>query len=538
MRVKDLLVIVLAAGVPLVELQAQGAAPGIIRSVVYRNAPFVIQEIEGGRPPRYIDHILPLDFDGDALGSNNSSNALQFEPVNGAPKLYYSAVETGYASDRGYYLVGYYFYHVMDDGVSPSGVNAGGHEHDLEGVWLVIKKSPYLPYGLPVAALSEAHGALIPWPKNSPGLMPTPTPTAGYTGYLESWLDTRYSSERVVFGVRSKTHGTYAAQDCSGATQPDVSYGIGMWKYSVQNYGEFKACIHGGTDAVVYRPMLEEAIGGTGASVPVTLPFGQRDGLWLYSLEELTESIAWQQRNNPGMLFSGTLRGLVGGLTGYDFMQSSYGGLAANPPWSWLGGSGSNVMNMYWYDWSTDNTTLNYFSRIAWPEARQGALLGGARQEMIRRFPSLPELNEPERWNPYRADPPDYHVYVPYLEVSMMGPSNVSAGAAHTWTADVSSGSPPFTYAWSGLQHGSASSISFQPYASGELYLDVWDAAGKHFSTAMYVTVNSASNCPGYDICPEGSSTQASTLSDMSSQPVGVTRRSANGRAGRIAPRR
>jgi hypothetical protein len=148
------------------DTRAQTVLPGNLKDIVYRNAPFIAAETYNYFYVQRFDHILPVDFDGDLLGADNNS-ITPTTIVDGRPTIYYSVAETGYSSDHGYYFLGYYIYHVNDGGqdfiaADFRHVEGPGHEHDMEGVYFVVKKSPYFPLGVLTVALSEAHGALIP----------------------------------------------------------------------------------------------------------------------------------------------------------------------------------------------------------------------------------------------------------------------------------------------------------------------------------------------------------------------------------------
>ena len=213
---------------------AQSAVPGDLRAVVYHNAPFFIQEMSG-----MVDQIWPVDYDGDLLARNNrgpyvDSNGYHFvNVVNATPKVYYSVVETGLGPDEGYYLIGYYYYHAEDRGSIIVASNQGGHSNDMEGVWLVLKKSSTSPYGILRAALSEAHGALLPWVNDQQPM--SPSPQGGWAGQIHMWTDNRYGHQRAVFGSAGRTHAAYGAQECatSGPTNPGMVLG------SIELYGEF-----------------------------------------------------------------------------------------------------------------------------------------------------------------------------------------------------------------------------------------------------------------------------------------------------------
>ena len=55
-------------------------------------------------------------------------------------------------------------------------------------------------------------------------------------------------------------------------------------------------------------------------------------------------------------------------------------------------------------------------------------------------------------------------------------------------------GTAPFSYQWSGIFTGTGESITGTVYQSGDLFLDIYDAAGQHVSASIYVT---DTGCPG-----------------------------------------
>jgi hypothetical protein len=110
---------------------------------------------------------------------------------------------------------------------------------------------------------------------------------------------------------------------------------------------------------------------------------------------------------------------------------------------------------------------------------------------MGMRFTSLPNLNEPYRYNPYVTSPPKYYASGPALSVSIDGPNTVAPTSAEEWTALPAGGTPPYTYQWSGALSGSAQMVGGVVSTSQPLYLDVWDGAGAHIMTSIYIEVDS-----------------------------------------------
>lgn len=481
-------------------LSAQTTLPGNLKEVVYRNAPFIMAETYDKFYVQRFDHIMPVDFDGDALGANNV-NITPTTIVDGRPTVYYSVTETGYTSDQGYYFLGYYIYHVSDGGQDFSGFLAPGHDHDMEGVYFVVKKSPYYPLGTVVLSLAEAHGALIPSWNEDQSLVAGQSPVGGpWVGRVHFWTDSRYNAGRPVVAIRGRTHGTYMAQDCSGLTQPNWSDGYGMWRNSVEDYGVYQACIHSGHHMIVYVPVQSAAdVPSMGLPYAEPLDSATRDGTHLYRLVHVVDSPLWLRRNDPQVLFDGSVVTMDGGPTGYEFFRSSSGSLDANPPWAWYGGRGEchYVLGSgpyCWYSFAVDNSSAS-FAPYAWPRSVAGRLLTNPVAEMNLRFPWLPALTQPVRYNAYV--PPATGYDTPPLSASIDGPVRLYAGDTGTWSANVNGGVPPFQYQWGGIVSGTADNASGEAYGSGYVYLDIWDSAGQHFATSLYVTVTSpAGGCP------------------------------------------
>ncbi|MGI8546778.1 MAG: SprB repeat-containing protein [Gemmatimonadaceae bacterium] len=84
------------------------------------------------------------------------------------------------------------------------------------------------------------------------------------------------------------------------------------------------------------------------------------------------------------------------------------------------------------------------------------------------------------------------------LASSISGPDVVNTDWYSTWSADVSGGTPPYTYSWSGLFYGTDSSVSGATSSSGDLIVDVYDAAGGHTTVTKSVT---STGCSGQYLC-------------------------------------
>ncbi len=78
----------------------------------------------------------------------------------------------------------------------------------------------------------------------------------------------------------------------------------------------------------------------------------------------------------------------------------------------------------------------------------------------------------------------------PLLTVQISGPTGVPYNTSGTWSPSFGlPGTSPYTYQWTGILSGTASSITGVPAASGYLYLEVWDSAGHTAVASLYVTV-------------------------------------------------
>jgi hypothetical protein len=481
---------------------AQSTISSYLRAVVSHHAPIIIAEIDAFSPnPEAVDHILKVDFDGNTMGADNAADADNGVVIDGKSTAYYSIVETGATTEKGYFFINFYFYHARDAGVhfsSPAGTftGNGAHEHDLEGVMLIVRKSFTAPYGTLVGAYTEAHGALIPYsnPTSSPTLI---NPAgAGLGGTIRFWNEAVFNVDRPVVAIRSRKHGTYMAQDCSGKSPlPDVQGGFayGMWLGSPQELGVYKACIHNDGDFITYVPVpLDANAASTGAGAARLGPLVRHGTKW-YQLIELVTSPIWQNRTSPA-LFYNPLMTLSGGLTGYGTFRGSIVGVvpSANTPWDWQGGVGECiniwVKDACWYSYGSDNTQY-YLTPKHWPTApANGQLLTNPGAELALRFPGTPYTAEPFRYNPYVSNAsPCCAAYL--LSAAMTGPTDLSIQEPGTWTAVAAGGTPPYTYKWTGAFTATAQSVSGAVGYSRPLFLDVTDAAGAHVAVSTFISV-------------------------------------------------
>jgi hypothetical protein len=429
--------------------------------VVYHNAPIIVAETYNGfGNPEAADHLLKVDFDCTPQGNDNATNIIYGSVCDGGPYAYFSIAETGTTSSSGYYFIGFYYYHPRQPSgtfyVGPFAKKTDAHDHDLEGVWFIVKKSPYTPYGTLYAAVTEAHGALIPFVHNpKDGIAPGVAAIAGPHGYLNFWYQPTTGITRPVVMIRAATHGTYMAQDY---TDPDFilryfwggSYGIDP--LSPQLYGTYRATIHGDSRGIFYMPMN----GGCAPSAGCyRLGPSVRSGTWYYGLQEVATSPIWIQRATAG-LFTGTLLDIGAAQTGLSYFAGNP--LAAEPMWKWLGGRGSyesflGIQN-HWYSFGIDMTGSSD-DDIWWPMSpTYGRLLTNPALEAGSRFTGLTELDAPMVYNAYgttlNTRPPlpgagvSVSIIKPVLKLSM-----VIKEGDYTWTSTVSDGSGgPYTYVW------------------------------------------------------------------------------------------
>jgi hypothetical protein len=429
--------------------------------------------------------MLRVDFDGRTYGPGKAVTAASYIAiVDRTATAYFSVVESGYASDKGYFFLGYYWYHPKDNG----SVLDSGHEHDLEGAMFLVKKSAYLPYGTLVLALTQAHGELVPYyTSQSPiqyGAVGSP-----YLGVVNFWPDPRNGTQRPVLVVRARNHGTHAPQTCNASGQGSEN-GFGIFWNAQPSY---TACIHSGNQWILYEPNW--LFNGGGSSLDI----GTRSGNAIYQLSELYTSPIWTDRGQYQDLFSGGYAPLTNSDGGFLSFYSLTDPNQANPPWQWRGGGGCFTKTVYfigqgtgcWYGYDVDG---EYDADIPqhWPVSPSyGRLLTDPAAEMRMRFTGLPDLGEFYRYNPYVTAPPNYYASGPPLtSISIAGPNTVPPRVNNQWTATVSGGTPPYAYRWSGAASGTAQSVTGAPATSQPLYLDVWDSAGGHLLTSLYITVD------------------------------------------------
>ena len=485
--------------------------PPYLKDVVSHYAPIIIGETEDNQPkPQSADQLLPVDFDGDSSGRNNAANGDAGLVVLGMAKstVYYSIVESGPTADKGYFYINFYFYHPRDMGISVNIAGLlygqGNHEHDLEGVALIVQKSFSSPYGYLIAAYTEAHGALIPYVTQAfspPGAAGHPS-----AGFIQFWNDANTQTSRPVVAIRSRKHGTYMAQDCTNPTNGQDNPGnhsYGMVLNSPAT-GTFTACIHGDSHAIVYVPVPLNAPPSSGM-VADYLGNSIRQGTYRYQLAELVVSPIWELRNTFDKLEFLDDLFFPNGQSGYDFFRPSdpfpvqQGKGGANTPWAWRGGAGecvnAGVTDLCWYSFGQDNTVYTS-SKINWPlSPATGQLVIDPNAEAALRFPTLASVTLPYRYNPYAATPPVCCSTYPLSGV-VNGTTTIPVNTSSTWTAVAAGGAAPYTYKWTGVLTGSAQAVIGSLQASGSLFVKITDATGQTLNLTTYITATTTGGGP------------------------------------------
>lgn len=459
--------------------------PSYLQEIVEMNAPLIIQETDapdhGTRQIRF-NHLLRFDFDGDFNGLNQDESA-SFGPTPKAdPAAYYSVVETADA-----YYIGYYYYHVQDGGTSVADVNLPGHLHDLEGIWEIVEKGALYPFGHMRLALTQAHGAMLPFYDstsfpNSPPIVGIPGELQAYpVGFIHRW-DDGDGVLRPVVAIRASTHGTYMAQSAIGGSLYSQTYGIQPDRQPSDPYTIYP---HGNTAVIMYQP--EPYCVPQSACTATPLDPATQSGTYFYNLVSLFDDAgAWPLRQTNGEIFAGQNLAYLGGdQWGYLGFYDNSTNLAANPPWQWSGGSGECPINgsSCWYSYSVDNTAESY-SRTNWPTFAYGSLLTDPSTVAHDYFP-WQNWSSSIIYDPFiggaGSHPPD-------LAVGIDGPTTFNeAMQTATFTALVSGGTPPYQYQWSGAATGSDVSVDATVTQSTTLYLDVWDAAGVHVAVSTFL---------------------------------------------------
>ena len=212
-----------------------------------------------------------------------------------------------------------------------------------------------------------------------------------------------------------------------------------------------------------------------------------------YDLQELISSPLWTYRRTSGLLLGGAVIDLTYGAgTALASFHGDDGDNQANMMWNWKGGAGGCKFGMAWYSFGYDATGQTHSCANWWFENNPGEKISAPQGAFHDRFPSMPQATTVLRYNPYTATPPDY--FTQSFAAGIGGPSVVTAGSTNTWSANASGGTPGYTYQWSGALTGTGASVSGALYSNDVLYLDVWDAMGRHIAVSYAVTVNSCPN--------------------------------------------
>jgi hypothetical protein len=466
--------------------------PQYLMDVVRYNAPFIIGE---DRSYPGMDHPLSINFDGDLFSYNNELSAIYNTPIDQRPTVYFSISETGPAGGPGFYFIGYYMYHPFDGGFTVYGIPHDGHVNDMEGIFLVVQKGLGWPYGVPIYAMTEAHGVLVPF-VNRIGGAPE-TMFFGFAGEIMTWDNPHSGRRHPVVAIRSYTHGTYMAQDCSPNNLGGQYYdGYGMWAPKSDAY-TYQACVHGDSQLIIYEPAF-----GYDDSGVAQLDRATHSGFFDYRLVDVATSPMWQQRlNSPTTngVFGGPVLDIGGGQQALSAFADLSGSKEAQPPWNWAGGGGADCKEYFtlggcWYTFAQDAT--DNFNHVAnWPAIPIGTLLTDPARAARTFFSPYNPFDQYTAYNPYLSSPPPPPLGGP-LAVSIQGPDRIYSSILYTYRAHLSGGTPPYTrYQWSfGTPQGldpSAVNVKFANTQTGNrvILFDVWDAVGNHLAVSKSVFV-------------------------------------------------
>ncbi|AXY11195.1 hypothetical protein CUC43_31475 (plasmid) [Bacillus thuringiensis LM1212] len=122
---------------------------------IKKYAPVIYQDVNANHDVR-ADLIARFDLDGDWIMDNQWNTIGTYPQV---PYVYTSVQET-----KTHLFLGYYFYHVRDDG--PAFWDQ--HENDLEGMMIAVRKDG--KYGVPVAMETISHSDFLRYRLNDPNL--------------------------------------------------------------------------------------------------------------------------------------------------------------------------------------------------------------------------------------------------------------------------------------------------------------------------------------------------------------------------------
>lgn len=492
-------------------LPAQSTINPTMEAIVRYNAPYIVEETinDGSAVRSLLNHLLRVDFDNNLTGSDNAYNLNSDNLTFREPVVYYSIAETGDGPDVGFYYIGYYFYHGRDRGFNVGPAHDPGHDHDMEGVYMVVRKDSYHPYGILELAWSQAHGAMIPYADSTyvdmgPALANNGGP-GRWGGKIHDYYDASFGVNRPVVMVALDDHATYVAQSCSHVDQMGAYsyYEPGGYDWAGSSQSVLKACVHDyAGHFLLYVPAVDN-------SNPYGSPDYAIDGTYSYKLIDMASSPMWQQRLNSGGLFFGSVLDLGHSVQGLSaFQPGDYNNCCANPPWFWQGGPGTRQGGFgytgYWYYFSDEGTSSLTSWTGPWGSWSYGTLMTDPDVAAYTDFPGYYDWRGNAYANFYVPQmvfnefrPPDSGPKCCDLGAQINGPVVVEAGTTTTYTAYASGGSPPYTYQWSGAGSGSGSSVDVTIYNENDLYLDVWDAAGHHaaVSTHLQIACRNGSMC-------------------------------------------
>lgn len=267
----------------------------------------------------------------------------------------------------------------------------------------------------------------------------------------------------------------------------DSGYGVNPFA----SPGVLDVTVHGDGDAIIYRP--ESSIHPVSAR-----DSAQRGGHAYYRLVHLYSDAAWQLRRSSGLYYAGSLLDLGFGESGlFGFVASSGDAEGANPVWQWNGDGACHTNNSTWFHFGTDNSE-RFDNCASWTHIPYGYLLTDPKSAFLDYFPWFTDIGRwPVAYNPYIGvfsaglTPPngcaDCHPWV--VSTSITGPDEVTAGENNSWGANVTGGSPPYTYRWSGALTGTDATVDGVLDSDDTLYLDIWDSTGVHVALSKPISV-------------------------------------------------
>ncbi|WP_438498282.1 beta/gamma crystallin-related protein [Paenibacillus sp. IHBB 3054] len=129
---------------------------------IKRYSPVIYQDINKEFADGIADLIAKFNVNG------NWNMADQWETIGVVPQVPY--VYASVQETKTHLFLGYYFYHVRDDGP----VSAEQHENDLEGMMMAVRKDG--SYGVPVAMETVSHSDFLRYRLKDPNVQP------GYVG--------------------------------------------------------------------------------------------------------------------------------------------------------------------------------------------------------------------------------------------------------------------------------------------------------------------------------------------------------------------